>query len=107
MDHMASAPVLPDGLPVDVVRLDEVCRRYRVEELAVFGSVARAEASVDSDIDLLYVLQPAAQLGFALNRLEDELAGIFGRSVDLVSRRGLHPLLRDEIEAEARTLYVG
>jgi uncharacterized protein len=105
MGNMASAPVLPDGLSVDVARLVEVCRRYGVEELAVFGSVARGEASADSDVDLLYVLAPGARLGFALNRLEDELAEVFGRPADLVSRKALHPLLRDTVEAEARTLY--
>ena len=102
---MTSAPVFPDGLTVEVARLVEVCRRYGVEELAVFGSVARGEASADSDVDLLYVLAPGARLGFALNRLEDELAQIFGRPVDLVSRKALHPLLRGTVEAEARTLY--
>lgn len=107
MGHVASAPVLPDGLSVDAARLIEVCRRYRVEELAVFGSVARGDASADSDVDLLYVLAPGARLGFALNRLEDELAVVFGRSVDLVSRQALHPLLRDGVEEEARTLYAG
>lgn len=105
MEDMASAPVLPDGLSVDVARMAEVCQRYGVEELAVFGSVARGETSADSDVDLLYVLVPGARLGFALNRLEDELAGIFGRPVDLVSRKALHPLLRDAVEAEAYTLY--
>lgn len=90
---------------MDRARLDEVCRRYGIKELAVFGSVARGEATADSDVDLLYALAPGARLGFALNRLEDELAEIFGRPVDLVSRRALHPLLRDTVEAEARTLY--
>lgn len=105
MSHMARAPVLPDGLPVDVARLNVVCREYGVEDLAEFGSVARGEASADSDIDLLYVLAPGARLGFALNRLEDDLVEVFGRPVDLVPRKALHPLLRDTIETEARTLY--
>ena len=92
-------------LRVDMARVSELCERYGVKELAVFGSVARGEATADSDVDLLYVLAPGARLGFALNRLEDELAEIFGRPVDLVSRKSLHPLLRDTVEAEARTLY--
>lgn len=102
---MRPASALPHGIDVDRARLNEVCRRYGVEELSVFGSVARGAASADSDVDLLYVLAPGARLGFALNRLEDELTEIFGRPVDLVSRRALHPLLRDTVEAEARTLY--
>lgn len=105
MGAMGTAAVLPEGLSVDRARLVAVCRRYGVEELAVFGSAARGEASADSDVDLLYVLVPGARLGFALNRLEDELVEVFGRPVDLVSRKALHPFLRDTVEAEARTLY--
>lgn len=105
MGPMGTAPVLPEGLSVELPRLGEACRRYGVEELAVFGSVARGEPSADSDVDLLHVLAPGARLGFALNLLEDELAEIFGRPVDLLSRKALHPLLRDTVEAEARTLY--
>jgi len=42
------------GQVVDEARLARVCRRFGVAELAVFGSVARGEASPGSDIDLLY-----------------------------------------------------
>ena len=45
------------------------------------------------------------RLGFAINSLEDELAELFHRPVDLVSRRALHRLIRDDVLAEARTLY--
>ena len=93
------------GHPVDEARLREVCLRYGVTELAVFGSVARGEATGSSDVDLLYVLAPGTSLGFAINHLEDELAGLFDRPVDLVSKDALHRLLRDDVLAEARTLY--
>jgi len=52
----------------------------------VFGSVARGEAGPDSDVDLLFELTPEARLGFGLLELEDELAGVFGRRVDLLSK---------------------
>ena len=71
----------------------------------MFGSVARGTAREDSDFDLLYVLVPGRHLGFTINRLEDELSDLFGRSVDLVSRSALHRVMRDEVLAEARTLY--
>jgi len=94
-----------DGTDVDVSRLAEVCERYGVAELSLFGSVARGTAIASSDIDLLYVMASGRALGFAINRLEDELANLFGRRVDLVSKRSLHRLLRDRVVAEARTLY--
>jgi len=102
---MAAPTAMIDGHSVDGVRLAELCQRYHVAELAVFGSDARGEASETSDVDLLYVLEPDARLGFAINALEDDLAKLFGRPVDLVSKRALHRLIRDDVLAEARTLY--
>lgn len=97
--------ILIDGHPVDASRLSALCRRYGVAELAVFGSVARGDSGEASDVDLLYVLEPGTRLGFAINRLEDELAELFDRPVDLVAKRALHQLIRDDVLAEARTLY--
>ena len=93
------------GHSVDRARLAEICRRFGVVELAVLGSVARGDASASSDVDLLYVVGDDTTLGFAINRLEDELTALFGRPVDLVSRKALHRLLRERVEQEAQTLY--
>jgi predicted nucleotidyltransferase len=101
----AASTLLIGDRAIDLARLADVCRRFGVVELAVFGSTARGEAARDSDIDLLYVLAPDRRLGFALDRLEDELADLFGRRVDLVSTKSLHRLLRDDVLAQARTLY--
>lgn len=90
---------------IDVERLREVCERYGIASLEVFGSVARGEDSGDSDLDLLYVLKPGVGLGFRLFDLEDELADLFGRSVDLVARRSVNRYLREQVLADARPLY--
>ena len=95
----------PTDLQVDQKRLADVCARYGVVELSVFGSVARGEAREDSDLDLLYVLGPGQHLGFSINRLEDELSALFGRRVDLVSKASLHRSIRDDVLAEARTVH--
>jgi predicted nucleotidyltransferase len=50
-------------------------------------------------------LAPEARLGFALFDLEDELAGIFGRRVDLLSKDSIHHMLRAAVIAEAQTIY--
>lgn len=94
-----------DLTQVERARLDEVCRRYGVAELSVFGSVARGEARPDSDLDLLYVLAPGRHLGFSINRLEDDLSTLFGRRVDLVSKAAVHEAMRDAVLAEAQQLY--
>lgn len=94
-----------EELDVDAARLADVCERYGVAELAVFGSVARGVATPTSDVDLLYVMAPGRSLGFSINRLEDELVAVFGRQVDLVAKRAVHRMLRDHVLAEARTMY--
>lgn len=90
---------------VDLERLREVCERYGVASLEVFGSIARGEARIDSDVDLLYVLKPGARLGFRLLDLEDELAELFGRPVDVVARRAVNKYLREQVLADAQQLY--
>ncbi|MGB8021772.1 MAG: nucleotidyltransferase family protein [Candidatus Nanopelagicales bacterium] len=85
--------------------LADVCRRYGIAELAVFGSVARGEATDASDIDITYVLAPGRRLGWEIEDLADELSAVFGRRVDLVSRRALHPRIASQVIAESRVLY--
>lgn len=92
-------------LEVDRERLGEVCERFGVASLEVFGSVARGEDRINSDLDLLYVLKPGTRLGFRLFDLEDELAEIFGRPVDLVARKSINKYIREQILNDARPLY--
>ena len=93
------------GLEVDLEEIAEICRRYGVARLEVFGSVSRGEGRPGSDIDLLYELAPGARLGWDIETLTDELSAAFERPVDLVSRKALHDRLRDAVLAEARLLY--
>ncbi|CAO5171648.1 conserved hypothetical protein [Frankia sp. AiPs1] len=93
------------GAEIDEARLAAICDRYGIAELQLFGSQARGTATADSDIDILYTLQPGRRLGWDIEQLADDLADLFGRPVDLVSVRGLHPLLRSSVLAEARPVY--
>lgn len=85
--------------------LVDLCAMYGLARLEVFGSVARGEDRADSDIDVLYDLLPGRHVTWEVVDAAEELAEILGRPVDLVSRRAVHPLLRDRIETEARPLY--
>ncbi|MFZ0161017.1 MAG: nucleotidyltransferase family protein [Kineosporiaceae bacterium] len=96
--------VLSD-LGVDEAHLGDVCRRYGVARLLVFGSVARGSASPASDVDVLYELVPGRRLGWEVEDLADELTGLFDRPVDLVSVTALHHRLKSAVLAEAQPLY--
>ena len=71
-------------------RLAELCRKYGIAELAVFGSVARGDAGPDSDVDLLYVRVSGNDLGMAYLDLQEDLERLCGRHVDLVAKDELH-----------------
>jgi len=93
------------GVEVDEERLADICDRYGIAKLEVFGSQARGTAKPDSDIDVLYTLRSGRRLGWEIEQLADELSDLFGHRVDLVSLRSLHPLLQRSVLAEARPEY--
>lgn len=76
------------NLPSD--RIADFCRRWKVRELALFGSVLREDFNPGSDIDVLVEFQPDARWSlFDHVTMQDELRERFGRDVDLVTKRGL------------------
>lgn len=93
------------GPDVDYARLREVCERYGVARLDVFGSASRGDMAPESDVDLLYTLMPGARLGWEIEDLSDELALIFQRPVDLIAERAVNRFIRDRVLHEARPLY--
>lgn len=91
---------------VDEAQLTDLCRRYRVRELSVFGSAARGEMTAGSDIDLLVEFLPDSEADlFDHAGLMLDLSRLLGRKVDLVSKNGLKPLIRESIVEESRLLY--
>ena len=96
--------VLPIDLPL--TEIAELCRRYRVRELSLFGSALRDDFRPDSDLDFLVLFQPGAEIGFTeFTGLQFDLEDLLGRPVDLVPKTGLKPAIRDEVLASARVLY--
>ena len=74
--------------------------KAHVENLRVFGSVARGDAGPDSDIDIL--VDPSSETSlFDLARLELDLAQLLGVAIDIVPARALKTLIRDRVLAEA------
>jgi hypothetical protein len=71
-------------------RMDEFCQKWKISELALFGSALRPDFGPASDVDVLVTFAPDSHPSlFDLVQMEEELKEIFAREVDLVSRRGL------------------
>lgn len=90
--------------------LEAFCRRWKIREVAVFGSALREDFGPESDIDLLVSFDQDAHwtlLDFV--DMEDELAAIFGRKVDVVDRGAVEQsrnyIRRRSILGSARTVY--
>lgn len=78
------------GISLNRKSMAAFCLKWGVSELALFGSVLRNDFRPESDVDVLVRFQERARPTlFDMVRMQNELEGIFGRKVDLVSRRGL------------------
>lgn len=91
-------------------KIADFCRRWQITELALFGSVLRDDFGPDSDVDVLVGFgEDARHTLFDLDKMELELKEIFGREVDLVSRRGLEAsrncLRKNSILDSAQVIY--
>ena len=96
---------LAAGVEVPTEKIAEICRSYHVTEMAVFGSAARGELGPDSDIDIMVEFAPDARLGLRFFALEEDLAHLFGRRVDLGEKHCLKPNARPSAMRDARVIY--
>jgi hypothetical protein len=90
--------------------IEAFCRRWKVKELALFGSALREDFDPESDIDLLVTFDEDAAWGlFDLVAMERELAERLGRRVDLLTRRAVEQsrnwMRRRAILDSAETIY--
>lgn len=96
------------AIPFDERSIARFCRKWRITELSLFGSVLRpAEFRDDSDVDVMVSFEDGARWTlFDFVDMQDELSAIFGRKVDLLSKRALkNPFRRQSILSTARVLY--
>ena len=84
-------------------QINEIVQRHNAEKVYVFGSCARKEETPESDIDLLVELKQGATL-FDLMDIQDDLQTLLNCKVDVVSKRGLHPYIKDDVIREAVAL---
>jgi predicted nucleotidyltransferase len=75
-------------------------RLYGIQELSLFGSLARNAAIPGSDVDLCVILEPPNP--FSLVHFQEAVQQLLGVRVDVVTRwPGMNPALKQEIECEA------
>ena len=88
-------------------RLDALCRKWRVRELALFGSVLRDDFRPNSDVDVLVSFEELAPWSlWDILRMREELQSLFGREVDLIEREGLrNPFRKKRILDSCEVIY--
>ena len=91
-------------LPFDINKLIEICRKNDVAMIGVFGSVARGEATGQSDIDLLVRFSKSKSL-LALVALERQISAALNRKVDLLTEAAISPYIRDRVKRELWVIY--
>jgi uncharacterized protein len=83
-----------------------ICRRHHVRELSLFGSALGPDFRPDSDIDLLVEFDSEVSVGLLkFGELQVELEILLNRKVDLVSKSGLRPFVRQTVLRQAETIY--
>jgi predicted nucleotidyltransferase len=97
--------------PLNREQIADFCRRWKITEFALFGSVLRDDFGPNSDVDVLVTFALDADWSlFDHLEIEEELSALLGRTVDLVSRRAIEQshnwIRRKEILTTAEPIYV-
>ena len=94
-------------IDIPMEKIADFCRKWKVKEFSLFGSVLRGDFRPDSNVDVLVELEPGH--GWELYEWVDmieELKAIFGRQVDLVEKAGLrNPFRRHSILTAREVLF--
>ena len=93
------------------VKIGEFCRKWKITDLALFGSVLREDFRPDSDVDVLVTFEPHARWSLMdVVQMQDELEMVLGRKIDLVERRAIERsenyIRRRHILESAEPVYV-
>ena len=94
-------------IKIDHDKIATFCRKWKVREFALFGSVLREDFSPKSDVDVLLTFEPDAPWStFDLAEMIEELRAVFARDVDLVEKEGLdNPVRRRAILESSQVIY--
>ena len=98
--------MIAHDIEIDEGRIAEFCRANHIRRLSLFGSILRDDFGPESDVDVLVEFEPGKTPGLAFFGLQDDLAEIVGRRVDLNTAGCLSKYFRDHVVSEARPIYV-
>jgi predicted nucleotidyltransferase len=92
--------------------LKSFCQRWRITELALFGSVLTDQFNEESDVDVLVTFEPDVAHSFKhLVIIQEELEAIYGRPVDLLTKQAIQDspnyIRRKTILDSAKVVYAG
>ncbi len=93
-------------------KLEAFCRRWKIRELALFGSILRDDFGPDSDVDVLVEFDADAEWGLLDHiQMQQELQALLGREVDLISKRAVERsenwIFRQEVLSTAKVIFRG
>ena len=95
-----------DKVVAELAALEKPLRQRGLTSLALFGSVVRNTARTDSDIDVLVDVASDARFSLIdLVAVKDFLEDQLGRRVDVLTRGGLEPAIRDRVLREAQSVF--
>ncbi|MBU0509862.1 nucleotidyltransferase family protein [bacterium] len=97
-------------IPLDYEKIKAFCEKWKITEFSLFGSVLTDDFRPDSDVDVLVEFAEDARWGlFDMVHMEDELKEVFGRDVDLLTRRSVEAnenyIVRKNILRSTRRVY--
>lgn len=91
---------------VDKEKVGELCLKYHIVKLQLFGSILTENFNEDSDIDILVTFDPDHIPGyFTIFRIEESLSGLFKRKVDLRTKNEISKYFRQDVLKKAMLIY--
>lgn len=94
------------NVQIPAAEIVDFCQRHHIRKLSLFGSVLRDDFTPQSDIDVLVEFEPDYIPDFfSFSDMQDELADVIGREVDLNTPKALSRYFRDDIMTNAQVIY--
>ena len=96
-----------NGILLDYNSVVQLCKKYSINELSIFGSSIRGDFSQNSDIDILVSFKKNSEITlFDIMDLEREFSNLFNREVDIVEKESVrNPIRKNNILSTREIIY--